>query len=147
MLTRASMKPKTLLRLLFVASMVLLIFVAGLLLLPKWRQTELMRQSEPIREALKAYQKHGSISTHSEKHHQRPATLRSSVFLGGVIQGNRARQPVLCIANNAVATPTSTSPDGQGPGMVKTNFAEVEILPAPNSRKQGQKRRLISESG
>lgn len=55
------MKPKALLRLLFVASMALLIFVAGLLLLPKWRQMELMRQSEPIQEALKTYhQKHRS---------------------------------------------------------------------------------------
>jgi hypothetical protein len=55
------MKLKILLRLLFVASMVLLIFVAALTIAPQWRQTELMRQSEPIHEALKAYHlKHGS---------------------------------------------------------------------------------------
>lgn len=54
------MKLKPLLRLLFVASLTLLIIVAALLLAPKWRQMELMRQSEPIHEALKAYhQKHG----------------------------------------------------------------------------------------
>jgi hypothetical protein len=49
------MKPKALLRLLFVASMVLMIFVAALIIAPKWRQMEFMRQSEPIHEALKAY--------------------------------------------------------------------------------------------
>lgn len=55
------MPPKALLRLLFVASLTLLIIVAALLLAPQWRQMELMRQSEPIHEALKAYhQKHGS---------------------------------------------------------------------------------------
>ena len=60
MLTRASMKPKALLRLLFVVSMTLLIIVAAPTIAPKWRQMELMRQSEPIHEALKAYhQKHG----------------------------------------------------------------------------------------
>lgn len=60
MLTRASMNPKALFRLLLVASLTLLIFVAALLLAPKWRQMELMRQSEPIHEALKAYhQKYG----------------------------------------------------------------------------------------
>jgi ABC-type nickel/cobalt efflux system permease component RcnA len=60
------MKLKTLLRLLFVASMALLIFVAGLLLLPKWRQMELMRQSEPIHEALKTY--HQTPSNRSAFH-------------------------------------------------------------------------------
>lgn len=55
------MKLKTLLRLLFVASMVLLIIVAALTIAPKWQQMELMRQSKPIHEALKAYnQKHRS---------------------------------------------------------------------------------------
>lgn len=41
--------------------MALLIFVAALTIAPQWRAMELMRQSEPIHEALKAYQqKHGS---------------------------------------------------------------------------------------
>ena len=33
-------------------------------------------------------------------HYQRPATLRSAVFLGGAILGNRARQRVLHIAQS-----------------------------------------------
>lgn len=41
-----------------------------------------------------------AIGTRSEKHYQRPATLRSTVFLGGAILGNRARQPVLYIAQS-----------------------------------------------
>lgn len=41
-----------------------------------------------------------ATGTRSEKHYQRPATLRSSVFLGGAILGNRARQPVLYIAQS-----------------------------------------------
>ena len=36
----------------------------------------------------------------SEKHYQRPATLRSQVFLGGAILGSRARKPVLYIAQS-----------------------------------------------
>ena len=31
-----------------------------------------------------------AIGTRSEKHYQRPSTLRSSAFLGGAIPGNRA---------------------------------------------------------
>ena len=41
-----------------------------------------------------------AIGTRSEKHYQRPATLRSAVFLGGAILGNRARHPVLYIAQS-----------------------------------------------
>ena len=41
-----------------------------------------------------------ATGTRSEKHYQRPATLRSAVFLGGAILGNRARQPVLYIAQS-----------------------------------------------
>jgi hypothetical protein len=41
-----------------------------------------------------------AIGTRREKHYQRPATLRSTVFLGGAILGNRARQPVLYIAQS-----------------------------------------------
>lgn len=41
-----------------------------------------------------------ATGTRSEKHYQRPATLRSTVFLGGAILGNRARQPVLYIAQS-----------------------------------------------
>jgi len=41
-----------------------------------------------------------ATGTRSEKHYQRPATLRSSVFIGGAILGNRARQPVLYIAQS-----------------------------------------------
>jgi hypothetical protein len=41
-----------------------------------------------------------AIGTRSEKHYQRPATLRSGVFLGGAILGNRSRQPVLYIAQS-----------------------------------------------
>jgi hypothetical protein len=41
-----------------------------------------------------------AIGTRSEKHYQRPATLRSQVFLGGAILGNRARRPVLYIAQS-----------------------------------------------
>jgi len=41
-----------------------------------------------------------AIGTRSEKHYQRPATLRSTVFLGGAILGRRARQPVLYIAQS-----------------------------------------------
>lgn len=36
-----------------------------------------------------------ATGTRSEKHYQRPSTMRSTVFLGGAILGNRARQPVL----------------------------------------------------
>jgi hypothetical protein len=40
--------------------MALLIFVAALTIAPQWRAMELMRQSVPIHEALKAYHlKHG----------------------------------------------------------------------------------------
>ena len=41
-----------------------------------------------------------AVGTRSEKHYQRPATLRSTVFLGGAILGKRARQPVLHIAQS-----------------------------------------------
>jgi len=41
-----------------------------------------------------------ATGTRSEKHYQRSATLRSAVFLGGAILGNRARQPVLYIAQS-----------------------------------------------
>lgn len=41
-----------------------------------------------------------AIGTRSEKHYQRPATLRSQVFLGGAILGSRARKPVLYIAQS-----------------------------------------------
>lgn len=41
-----------------------------------------------------------AVGTRSERHYQRPATLRSSMFLGGAILGNRARQPVLYIAQS-----------------------------------------------
>lgn len=41
-----------------------------------------------------------ATGTRREKHYQRPATLRSTVFLGGAILGNRARQPVLYIAQS-----------------------------------------------
>ena len=41
-----------------------------------------------------------AIGIRSEKHYQRPATLRSTVFLGGAILGKRARQPVLYIAQS-----------------------------------------------
>ena len=41
-----------------------------------------------------------AIGTRSEKRYQRPATLRSQVFLGGAILGNRARRPVLYIAQS-----------------------------------------------
>lgn len=41
-----------------------------------------------------------ATGTRSQKHYQRPATLRSTVFLGGAILGNRARQPVLYIAQS-----------------------------------------------
>ena len=41
-----------------------------------------------------------ATGTRSEKHYQRPATMRSTVFLGGAILGNRARQPVLYIAQS-----------------------------------------------
>ncbi|MEQ1750678.1 MAG: transposase [Prosthecobacter sp.] len=44
---------------------------------------------------LSLYQK--AIGTRSEKHDQRPATLRGRVFLGGAILGSRARKPVLYI--------------------------------------------------
>lgn len=41
-----------------------------------------------------------ATGTRSQKHYQRPATLRSAVFLGGAILGNRARQRVLYIAQS-----------------------------------------------
>ena len=41
-----------------------------------------------------------AIGSRSEKHYQRPATLRSQVFLDGAILGNRARSPVLDIAQS-----------------------------------------------
>lgn len=41
-----------------------------------------------------------ATGTRSEEHYRRPATLRSAVFLGGAILGNRARQPVLYIAQS-----------------------------------------------
>ena len=41
-----------------------------------------------------------ATGTRNEKHYQRPATLRSAVFLGGAILGNRARQRVLYIAQS-----------------------------------------------
>ena len=41
-----------------------------------------------------------AIGTRIEKHYQRPATLRSQVFLGGAILGNQARRPVLYIAQS-----------------------------------------------
>jgi hypothetical protein len=41
-----------------------------------------------------------AVGTRSERHYQRPATLRSSMFLGGAILSNRARQPVLYIAQS-----------------------------------------------
>jgi hypothetical protein len=39
-----------------------------------------------------------ATGTRIEKHYQRPATLRSAVFIGGAILGRRGRQPVLYIA-------------------------------------------------
>jgi hypothetical protein len=41
-----------------------------------------------------------ATGTRSEKRYQRPATLRSSVFIGGAILGRRGRQPVLHIAQS-----------------------------------------------
>jgi hypothetical protein len=41
-----------------------------------------------------------AIGTREAKHYQRPATLRSAVFIGGAILGKRARQPVLYIAQS-----------------------------------------------
>jgi hypothetical protein len=41
-----------------------------------------------------------AIGARSEKHYQRPATLRSTVLIGGAILGKRARQPVLYIAQS-----------------------------------------------
>jgi hypothetical protein len=41
-----------------------------------------------------------ATSTRSQKHYQRPSTLRSTVFIGGAILGNRARQRVLYIAQS-----------------------------------------------
>ncbi|HCN29385.1 MAG TPA: hypothetical protein DIT64_11660 [Verrucomicrobiales bacterium] len=41
-----------------------------------------------------------ATGTRSEKHYQRPATLRSAVFIGGAILGRRGRQPVLYIAQS-----------------------------------------------
>lgn len=41
-----------------------------------------------------------AMGTRGAKHYQRPATPRSTVFLGGAIRGNRARQPVLYIAQS-----------------------------------------------
>ncbi|MBE7498436.1 MAG: transposase [Verrucomicrobiaceae bacterium] len=41
-----------------------------------------------------------ATGTRSEKRYQRPATLRSSVFIGGAILGRRGRQPVLSIAHS-----------------------------------------------
>jgi hypothetical protein len=41
-----------------------------------------------------------AIGTRSEKHYQHPATLQSSVFIGGAILGRRGRQPVLSIARS-----------------------------------------------
>jgi len=41
-----------------------------------------------------------AVGSREEKHYQRPATLRSSVFIGGAILGKRGRQPVLHIAQS-----------------------------------------------
>ncbi len=41
-----------------------------------------------------------ATGTRSEKHYQGPATLRSTVFMGGAILGKRGRQPVLHIAQS-----------------------------------------------
>jgi len=41
-----------------------------------------------------------AVGSREEKHYQRPATLRSSVFIGGAILGRRGRQPVLHIAQS-----------------------------------------------
>ncbi len=50
-----------------------------------------------------------ATGTRSEKYYQRPATLRSAVFLGEAILGNRARQRV-SISRKAGAAARSTSP-------------------------------------
>lgn len=41
-----------------------------------------------------------AVGSREERHYQRPATLRSSVFIGGAILGKRGRQPVLYIAQS-----------------------------------------------